>query len=474
MKLIWLPYNKKAAFTITDDTDKASFKTVTRVYDLMAEYGIRTTKTVWPFKPVELSGIPVQPDYWSNGITLQDKDYLEYCRWLSNEGFEICLHGASCGNNIRERTIDGFHMMEEIGFSTKVYICHSKNAENPYWENKIHSSRILGKLLSFYSKYETSGEITESKYFWGDICKEKVRYIRLFRTRELNTLKINPSMPYHNFNTPCVNYWFSATKRSLIDSTSEKALDYLVADNGVTILYQYMHRYADVKTGEISSKFIDSLRRLANRNDIWIDNVSKVLDRLKAFQLLFIVKNKDKFYVVNTSEKDICDVQMAFDRKNILKNLNNISMLSRYGSIPLLEGNSVLPIELLYRERIQHSNTKEICPDILLLEKPFAIVLINISNNYRNLNKSIIEKYDIGKHKDDFREITISPLSSITIYKNKDAKRLEVLDYVNRNEIARMNVSQIQIFLRENIYSKSALYQKIIKSRENYAYHDNW
>ncbi|MGE4603290.1 MAG: hypothetical protein AAEJ65_10345 [Planctomycetota bacterium] len=51
MRLSWLPDTKKAAFTITDDTDKSSLITVKAVYDLLAKKGIRTTKTVWPFKP---------------------------------------------------------------------------------------------------------------------------------------------------------------------------------------------------------------------------------------------------------------------------------------------------------------------------------------------------------------------------------------------------------------------------------------
>ena len=45
------PEQKKFAFTVVDDTDKATVQNVGPVYDLLAELGINTTKTVWPIAP---------------------------------------------------------------------------------------------------------------------------------------------------------------------------------------------------------------------------------------------------------------------------------------------------------------------------------------------------------------------------------------------------------------------------------------
>ena len=42
------PEQRKFAFTIVDDTDKATVENVKPVYDFLAESGIRTTKTAWP------------------------------------------------------------------------------------------------------------------------------------------------------------------------------------------------------------------------------------------------------------------------------------------------------------------------------------------------------------------------------------------------------------------------------------------
>lgn len=475
MKLIWLPYKKKAAFTITDDTDKASLRTVRAVYNLMTQLGIRTTKTVWPFKPAALSGIPPQPNYWSSTVTLQDKEYLEYCRWLSNNGFEICLHGASCGNNIRGRTLNATQRMKEEGFSTRTYICHSKNAENPYWERKITSSRILRKLLSLFLKYETYGETDKSEYFWGDICKEHINYIRFFRTRKTNTLNANPSMPYHSLDKPFVNYWFSATKRSLSYCTSDEVLDSLVSEKGVTILYQYMHRYADDETGKVSDKCISSLRRLSNRKDIWIDNVSNILDRLKAFQMLCIVKYRHKYYIVNTSKEDIYDIQISFDIKNTLKNIAEEGVLSKYARLRLLKGKCVLPIELVHKEDAQDScKTTEVLPGILLVEKPFAKIFINLSNDWKHIDIQVLKKDQKIEAESTSNNISIGPLKSITIYRNKEAERLEMLSTIGKAEEAGLYLAQARIIFRENMYSKRDWYMKILRSRDKYAYHDNW
>jgi hypothetical protein len=46
------PNNKKFAFTILDDTDLSTAENVGPVYRLLAELGMRTTKSVWPLASV--------------------------------------------------------------------------------------------------------------------------------------------------------------------------------------------------------------------------------------------------------------------------------------------------------------------------------------------------------------------------------------------------------------------------------------
>ena len=108
-KILWTSYPFKAGFCITDDTDGATVENVKIVYDLLIKKGIKTTKTVWAFLPDDISGIlksgsTLKRSINLENVTLEDSEYLNYCKKLSEEGFEICLHGASSGNNRRQKT----------------------------------------------------------------------------------------------------------------------------------------------------------------------------------------------------------------------------------------------------------------------------------------------------------------------------------------------------------------------------------
>ena len=117
-KLVWPPHPYRAGFCITDDADAATFEQVKAVYDYLLSRNFRTTRTVWAFKPMDRCGVPPIPDSALRGITLQDSQYLDYCRRLHEHGFEICLHGASAGNNTREYTRQAFDFLERnIGAS---------------------------------------------------------------------------------------------------------------------------------------------------------------------------------------------------------------------------------------------------------------------------------------------------------------------------------------------------------------------
>lgn len=64
------PENKRFAFAIHDDTDLSTIENVGPIYRLLAELGMRTTKSVWPLGSV--------PDGWHAGASLQDPDYLSF------------------------------------------------------------------------------------------------------------------------------------------------------------------------------------------------------------------------------------------------------------------------------------------------------------------------------------------------------------------------------------------------------------
>ncbi|MBN1578270.1 MAG: hypothetical protein JW913_17045 [Chitinispirillaceae bacterium] len=310
--LLWLPAPFSAGFCITDDTDAATFEGVKIVYDYLSRHGLLTTKTVWPFPPKEKSGIPATPGSTLRGITLEDAAYRSYCRELHAHGFEIALHGASAGNNKRESTAGAFALLEREFSRTPVYICHSKNAENIYWGGKTIPWKWCAGLAKIGGSHVFSGEKEDSPYFWGDICFENVRFIRLFRTRNTNTLKTNPSMPYHDPRRPFVRGWFSATKRSFHDCTTPAALQKLKDEHGLTVLYQYLHRYADHAAHAVDHRFAGAVERLTEDKSIWIRPAGTILTRLQQMQGVFCFYRRDRFWLLNTNYQAIDDVQVQF------------------------------------------------------------------------------------------------------------------------------------------------------------------
>ena len=310
-KLVWPPYPYKAGFCVTDDTDAATFQQVKAVYDFLLARNFRTTKTVWAFKPMDRCGVPPVPDSVLRGITLEDPRYLDYCRKLHERGFEICLHGASAGNNTREYTVKAFDFLEHNIGPSDTFICHSKNADNLYWEHKVTSLPILRTLLKCHSKHSCSGEVESSPFFWGDLCTEKINQIRLFRTRRLDTLRGNPSMPYFDRCKPFVNGWFSATKRRLIDCATPQARARLKRNYGLTVLYQYLFRYADPKTLTLDLRFTWAVDDIAGDSGILVDTVSHIMRRLRLIQGLFLAYDRHGFWLINTNDEDVPDVQIA-------------------------------------------------------------------------------------------------------------------------------------------------------------------
>jgi hypothetical protein len=309
-ELLWAPWPYRAGFCITDDTDAATLASVRAVYDVLAALGIRVSKTVWAFKPTEPCGIPPLPDSIQRGITCEDPDYLAYCVSLRERGFEICLHGASAGNNRRERTAAGLEFLERHFGGAGTWICHAKNAENIYWHEKVAPRGPARWLLAPASRYQCSGEDPASPYFWGDLCRERVEHIRLFRTRNINTLADNPSMPYHDPEKPFVRSWFSATKRSFRDCTSPEALAGLVAERGLCVLYHYLHRYEE-GAGTVKASFRQGAERLAAAREIWTDTTSAIMRRRRAMAGVFVGVRGDAAWLANAGEVDATDVQVA-------------------------------------------------------------------------------------------------------------------------------------------------------------------
>jgi hypothetical protein len=209
------PDNKKFAFSIVDDTDCTTLENGPLLYDFLHQLGIKVTKTVWIF-----DGEVRDNNKHVIGTTCQDRWYLAWVQKLQEQGFEIGFHSASWSSSPRERVIAALELFKSY-FGDYPTVCAQHNDTIPneslYWgANRLGGvNRAIYQgcmMLKGRGKNIYLGDVRDSEYFWGDVCKEKIKYVRNFNYPHINTLKDCPIMPYHDPLRPYVNYWFACTE----------------------------------------------------------------------------------------------------------------------------------------------------------------------------------------------------------------------------------------------------------------------
>jgi hypothetical protein len=272
------PNNKKFAFAIHDDTDLSTIENVGPIYQLLAELGMRTTKSVWPLASV--------PDGWHGGASLQDPDYLAFILGLRDNGFEIALHNVRNYDATREVVDKGLEEFRRlIGYYPRIHANHSRNRDNIYWgEARLNNFRRMYKLaLACKGTRSFEGHRQSSRFFWGDLCLQKIDYVRNFVFQEINLDRVNPTMPYRDPARPFVKYWFSscdgADVTRFCEAISEANQEQLEEQNGVCIMYTHF-ACGFVKDGRVDPLASRLLQRLAERPG-WFVPVSKLLDFLR-------------------------------------------------------------------------------------------------------------------------------------------------------------------------------------------------
>ena len=273
------PDGKAFAFTIFDDPDSQTFEAGREVYSLLRDLGFRTTKGVWPVRG------PREPS--DHGITCADDPaYVAWLQELQRAGFEIGYHNATLHTSDRQETLAGLERFAAyFGAYPKSmahhYFCH----ENLYWGD----GRVTGLYRFLYNlatrgqnRNQFFGHIPGHPYFWGDLCKERIKYVRNFAFAEINTLKACPWMPYHDPQRPYVNYWYASTEGSkastFVDQLREENQDRLEQERGACIMYTHFgHGYYD--DGKLVPGFRPLMERLAKKNG-WFVPVSVLLDFL--------------------------------------------------------------------------------------------------------------------------------------------------------------------------------------------------
>jgi hypothetical protein len=275
------PDGKRFAFTIVDDTEASTRENVGPIYELLYEHGLLTTKTVWPlaFRETPRFG----------GDTLEDPDYRAWIVELANRGFEIAFHGATDHSSLRaetKRALDRFR--ETLGRDPLLHANHFGQAEGMYWGDARLDGpasllyRVVNGVLRRNTNYY--GHVEGSPYFWGDLCRERITYVRNLSFSDINTLKVSPIMPYHDSSRPYVRYWFSASEGPSYDAfcqlLSESNQDRLLAEGGACIAYSHFG-FGFVEDGRVREEFARLIERLADLPG-WFVPASTLLDFLRS------------------------------------------------------------------------------------------------------------------------------------------------------------------------------------------------
>jgi hypothetical protein len=277
------PDGKKFFFTILDDTDCSTLENVPPVYELLHRLGFRTTKTVW------VADGEVRPDNQNIlGTTCQDCDYLAWVKNLQQKGFEIAFHSATFSGSTRSQVIRGLENFKAFfGDYPKVLAQHNDTIGNEsiYWGPKRVSgiARLLYRFIHRLYGEERDiyfGEVQDSKFFWGDICIEKIKYVRNFVYQNINTLRNDPLMPYYDARRPYVRNWFSASDapdlKSFLKLLSKKNLARLFKEEGACLVYTHLGKGFYHDRG-LDPDFVNVMECIAEQNG-WFVPVGDLLD----------------------------------------------------------------------------------------------------------------------------------------------------------------------------------------------------
>lgn len=277
-KIAW-PKGKQFAFTIFDDPDLDTVENATSMYSFLGDLGFRTTKAVWPIKGSETPKI--------GGATCEDAEYLKWILNLKDQGFEVALHNVTFHTSPREQTVKGIERFHQLfGHYPHSMANHTGCDEGIYWGD----SRVSGAQRLIYNVLNLNladgkpyqGHIERSPLFWGDLCREKIKYVRNFTLGDVNTLNACPVMPYYDPVRPYVNYWFAASEGPNVacfnTMISEANQDRLAREGGACIMYTHLAS-GFIEHGRINTRFQALMERLSRLNG-WFVPVHTLLDHI--------------------------------------------------------------------------------------------------------------------------------------------------------------------------------------------------
>jgi len=271
------PEGRRFAFTVFDDPDGQSFETTKLVYSFLADLGFRTTIGVWPLEIRRATN--------SGGETCGNPEYRAFLQGLQNRGFEIGFHLAAPYDTTRSETVEALDLFRQYFRHDPHAMANHYNADALYWGPARLSGwrRMLYNVVTLgRSRKRFFGHIEGHPSFWGDVCRERICYCRNFVYTDINTLRMNPWMPYADPLRPYVRFWYSSSEGdhapAFLKTLADKHQDRLEEQGGACIMYTHFgHGY--VEGGRLNPEFRRTMQRLGGKNG-WFVPVSQLLDFL--------------------------------------------------------------------------------------------------------------------------------------------------------------------------------------------------
>ena len=315
LRVMRWPSPHRFAFGITDDPDQSRTPRVRAIYDECACHGISPTRGLWVTAPNRECGLVNQtpPD---DGVTLEDEDHLELCRELQTRGIEMSWHGASSGNNTRTESVEALeHFERTLGAAPRLITFHSHNAENVHWGAGSFRPGFIRWIAGALVPRKTErfeGDDPESPYGWSDVVRERFDYARLYRTLNVDVLRVNPSMPYHSPSRPDIRFWFSATAQDLnaLRRINKRSVRKLRKRDGLCMLYAHLAEKLVDDNGNVIPEAKRVFSLIGDQDDCWCSGASAILDRLRAIKNLVIREQRAGIVIANPTPIDLHDLQI--------------------------------------------------------------------------------------------------------------------------------------------------------------------
>ncbi len=324
IKIIPYPAGYNFAFTITDDPDGGWMEQKRSVYSFLDSLGMKISIGVWVYNNKNGTG---ELPFYHQGISLDNKEYREYITDLKNKKFELFVHTITGGNDLRNTIVEGFQTYKEyFGEYPHHWINHWTNYDNIYWGYKRLNNPIMRWLYKAIKSDQGYGDEKGNEYFWGDYCTKHIKYVRGWATNDLNTLNVNPSMPYHNSGKEYVKYWYGcsdgANKKRFNALISKENVDKLIAEKGTAIIYtHFASGFVDKKNGLLNQETKEKLAYIASRKAGWFVPVRTIMERFLAIRAIKIIEDKNCFLIVNTGNTSVKDLSIEiYDKSGVFLN----------------------------------------------------------------------------------------------------------------------------------------------------------